>query len=433
MGKKLTRQDENKIRSILRENFEYYNLLSLKGKKEFFKRLIYFIKSKRFIGKEGLKITEEMLVLVGASAIQLTFGLQRYMIAHFKIIMMFPSTFHFRLLNKDLKGGASPKGTLWLSWEAFQHGYDVPDDKRNLGLHEMAHALKLNVLHGSNFDNTFASYIDEWDEVGTEEFEKMGDGASSFLRKYGGTNRMEFFAVAVEHFFEAPAEFQKELPDIYNHLCVLLNQNPLNDRGDFELTAGFIKKANLLRRKFPLPEKVKLSYAYHTFHWSYPIGFFGGIFGLIASQVYYDETLVSLIEIGWLILAAIVIGGIIQYPWLVRTKAWVMPYYLLYLFFGCAPIVCASLLILNYSVTVPGELIEVYDVKGSKRVSDKYIYLLKDNVFADHEEFRSYSIGRVNADMTSAVGIEYTFRKGVLGYWVLEHRHLILANKEEDS
>ena len=243
---------------------------------------------------------------------------------------------------------------------------------------------------------------------------------------------MEFFAVAVEHFFEAPAEFQKELPDIYNHLCVLLNQNPLNVRGDFELTSGFIKKANLMRRKFPLPEKIKISYEYLSVRWLYPFGFFGGISGLLLSIIFYDETLISLVEIGWLALAAVVVAGIIQYRWLVRTKVCAMPYYLLYLLFGCAPIICASLLGLNQAVTVPGELVEVYDVKGSQFVSGKFIYLLKDDVFADHEKFRSYNRSALSRAMINVVSIEYTFRKGVLGFWVLEQRRLFGPEKEEE-
>ena len=39
---RLTRHDQNKIRQILRGKFDYYNELSLKGKKKFFKRLISF-------------------------------------------------------------------------------------------------------------------------------------------------------------------------------------------------------------------------------------------------------------------------------------------------------------------------------------------------------------------------------------------------------
>lgn len=426
----LTRQDKNKIRSILKEHFPYYNALSLEGRKKFFKRLIHFIKSKRFYGKKGLTITEEMLILVGAAAIQLTFGLKRYMIAHFKVIMMFPSTFHFRLLNKDLKGAASAKGTLYLSWEAFQHGYEVSDDKRNLGLHEMAHALKLNVLAGDTFDAAFASYIEDWDEVSTKEFKNLKDGGASFLRKYGGTNRMEFFAVAVEHFFEAPEQFQKELPDVFNHLCVLLNQNPMNSRGDFELTSGFIKMANLKRRKFPLPEKIKLSYEYLNFHWTYPVSFFGFIFAFPIAKSLYDQTLVSSYVMAVLIIAILVVAGILQHSALVKSKVWSLQYYPIYLLFGCTPLVCVALLALNYSFTVPGQYTELHNVKFKRWIPGEVTYVLENSAHTDHEGFRKFETKNMKMASGEVVQLKLYFRKGLLGFWVLEGRELIRTEEE---
>ena len=433
MGSRLTRYDHNEIREILGEKFDYYNRLSVEGKKKFFSRLIHFVQSKRFFGKEGLDITTEIIVLVGASAIQLTFGLNKYRIAHFKNILMFPSTFHFRLINKDLKGGASPKGTLWLSWESFQHGYEVPDDKRNLGLHELSHALKLDVLGGYDFDEKFASYYAKWDQVSNTEFKKLKGGGVSFFRKYAGTNKMEFFAVAVEHFFEAPEAFQKELPDIYNHLCVLLNQNPINESGDFELTPEFIKKANLTRRKFPLPEKIKLSYEYHYFHWSYPLTAFAPIFGWSITKAYFDETLIGTSELATIIGVLTVIGGILQYPSLVRTKVWTY-WYPMYLFFGLAPMVGAGFLLFNFHVPISESrrevMTEVHEVIGGKIIKDASLYILRDNAFRDHEEFRSFH-GRYDLFPTKVTHIQFSFRNGFLGYRIIGARELLRTSKEE--
>jgi hypothetical protein len=430
MSGNLTRHDENKIRSILNEQFPYYHALSPQGRKKFFRRLIHFIKSKRFYGKEGLKITEEMLILVGASAIQLTFGLQRYVIAHFQVILMFPGTFHFKMLNQDLKGAASARGTLYLSWQAFQHGYKISDDKRNLGLHEMAHALKLNVLAGNRFDVAFASYFDEWEHVSTEEFNKLKDGGASFLRKYGGTNRMEFFAVAVEHFFEAPEEFQKELPDVFNHLCVLLNQNPMNSRGDFELTTSYIKQANLKRRKFPLPEKIKLGYKYHFYHWTYPITFFGFSLGLPICKSLYEQTLISSDVMTVLIVAIVIIAGILQYATLVKSNAWAVQYYPFYLLFGCAPLVCLVLFTLNYSITLPGQYAESHNVKFKRWIPGEVTYVFENSAHEDHQGFRTFKTQNMKMAKGEVVQVKLYFRKGLLGFWVLEGRELIRETKE---
>jgi hypothetical protein len=371
-----------------------------------------------------------MLILVGAAAIQLTFGLKRYMIAHFKVILMFPGTFHFKMLNQDLKGAASARGTLYLSWESFQHGYEVLDDKRNLGLHEMAHALKLNVLGGNTFDAAFASYFDDWEHVSTKEFKNLKDGGASFLRKYGGTNRMEFFAVAVEHFFEAPEEFQKELPDVFNHLCVLLNQNPMNSRGDFELTSGFIKMANLKRRKFPLPEKIKLSYEHQNFHWTYPVTFFGFSLGLPICKSLYEQTLVSSNVMAALIIATVIIAGILQYSTLVKSKAWALQYYPVYLLFGCAPLVCVVLFTLNYSITLPGQYDESHNVKFKTWNPGEVTYVLENSAHEDHQGFRTFKTQNMEVGAGEAVQVKLYFRRGLLGFWVLEGRALIRETKE---
>ncbi len=48
----------------------------------------------------------------------------------------------------------------------------------------------------------------------------------SDIRKYGGTNAVEFFAVASEYFFERPDLLKKKHPELYNMLVVCFMQNP---------------------------------------------------------------------------------------------------------------------------------------------------------------------------------------------------------------
>jgi len=150
--------------------------------------------------------------------VQLTFGLEYFDISHFTLIRIFPERFYFRLYEKYLKGGTSPSGVIFRSWKDFGEGFADPHDKYNLGLHEIAHALKINVTDGDHFDLKFAFYLDNWLDIGMREFKKMHKAGEHFLRAYAGTNMHEFFAVCVEHFFEVPEDFQAPLPSIYNHL-----------------------------------------------------------------------------------------------------------------------------------------------------------------------------------------------------------------------
>jgi len=44
---------------------------------------------------------------------------------------------------------------MMLSWKHVELGFMQPNDKYNLALHEMAHALKLSIKYSDNFDANF--------------------------------------------------------------------------------------------------------------------------------------------------------------------------------------------------------------------------------------------------------------------------------------
>jgi Mlc titration factor MtfA (ptsG expression regulator) len=54
--------------------------------------------------------------------------------------------------------------------------------------------------------------------------EAINDNHSD-IRKYGGTNQAEFFAVASEYFFERPDLLKKKHPELYRMLSECFNQN----------------------------------------------------------------------------------------------------------------------------------------------------------------------------------------------------------------
>ncbi|MFZ5552747.1 MAG: zinc-dependent peptidase [Bacteroidota bacterium] len=220
------------VDQVLRKN-NFYSELSLGGKKRFLFRTVNFMFDKEFVGMNGFTVTEEMKLLISASAVQLTWGLEEYKLHHYHTIRVFPDTFYSKMMNSYLKGGATKNGVVFLSWKDFVAGYATPDDKYNLGLHEMAHALKLDVLYGDYADDHMAENLESWLETAYPEFERIRSGQTSFLRDYAGTNMHEFFAVSVEHFFEVPAQFKEALPKLYEHLCYILRIDPLNKAGDF--------------------------------------------------------------------------------------------------------------------------------------------------------------------------------------------------------
>ncbi len=104
----------------------------------------------------------------------------------------------------------------------------MPNDARNVGLHEMAHALLLeNRTHDDGeYDFLDQKSMDYFLECAEAEHARAQQGEPGLLRAYAHTSPAEFFAVAVEVFFENPAAMLRESPRLYGALKALLNQDP---------------------------------------------------------------------------------------------------------------------------------------------------------------------------------------------------------------
>ena len=70
----------NRQQSILEHKFSFYNKLKKEEQAIFRHRLAIFINNKEFIGREGLKVDDEMKTLISATAVMLTFGFRNYRI-----------------------------------------------------------------------------------------------------------------------------------------------------------------------------------------------------------------------------------------------------------------------------------------------------------------------------------------------------------------
>ncbi|KAF0201517.1 MAG: hypothetical protein FD170_2675 [Bacteroidetes bacterium] len=229
------RRDQVLIDAVLNEKFRYYANLSPQGKNKFLARLSYVMKRVQFVGYAGLQITDEMRICVLFSQIQLTYGLNLFHFQRFKRYILYPESFYSRFFNRNLLGLTSGVGFVTLSWRDFQEGYLVPNDKYNLGLHEMAHALRLELLDYGDADSMLQRFSDQMDKKSLYERNMAFRGVPSILREYAFVNNEEFFSVCVEYFFEVPELLNQHKPEIYKLLCNLLNQNPLNAALDYRL------------------------------------------------------------------------------------------------------------------------------------------------------------------------------------------------------
>lgn len=217
-----------RVIDILEKYFSYYNKLSPQDQTKFGRKVVMFLYGKQFIPRNVAEVTIEAKVLIAASAVQLTFGLPDIYLRHFNKILVYTNDYYSSITKRYHKGEVNPRfGMIVLSWQSFIDGYINPIDSLNLGLHEMAHALRLeNIIRDEEFQFFDEELMEKFDEYARNACDIMAHEQKPFLRPYACTNAHEFFSVAVENFFERPLGLRQALPDIYYILSKLLNQDP---------------------------------------------------------------------------------------------------------------------------------------------------------------------------------------------------------------
>jgi len=111
-----------------------------------------FIAEKAFIGCAGLKVSEEMRVVIAAQACLLVLNRSMRHYDHVRQILVYPGAFIVQRTVTDgigvqqdqrqaLSGESWAQGQVILSWQDALEGAAVADDGRNVVLHEFAHQL----------------------------------------------------------------------------------------------------------------------------------------------------------------------------------------------------------------------------------------------------------------------------------------------------
>lgn len=218
-------------RSVIKRSFSFYNKLSERERKLFEHRVLNFISVKNFVGRQELAITEEMKLLISATAVMLTFGFRKYNLPIINTILVYPESFKSVINDNMHKGEVNPKlGILALSWKDFLEGFDINNDNLNLGIHEFGHAVHLNSHMRSDVSSQI--FIDNFKALKkylkNNEMKRQQLVSAKYFRAYAYTNEFEFVAVLIECFFETPEEFRSNFPNLYQHIKDMLNFNFAN-------------------------------------------------------------------------------------------------------------------------------------------------------------------------------------------------------------
>lgn len=384
---RVSRAGFKRMDGFLESYVDFYKQLSLEGRAKFIHRLELFVADKRFRPMNDFPLTEEHKWLLCSGAIMITFGLNEYMLRGIREIWVYPSEFYLSQIGKFLKGGAT-KNKVMLSWNNLKAGFADSEDALNLSIHEFAHAFELNLQRESDSDRRFLAYADVLEDIKSDAFTNLTSSDENTLRAYARTNRNEFFAVSMEYFFERPMYLFKTYPNLFVHLCVALNMNPLAIKTDYVLDDGFVDASNNDAGTVYIPSSVPKFLLNDRYQWpqyANIIGFFVALPITIALFVQFHEKALSFWYM-WLI------GGLGTAVFAYRryiSSGYMVGFTLTaYSFLGVAPMIMAVFMAVNTLWPAQGRTFEAWcEIHQIYPQSERVLLTANESLPFDHVKF----------------------------------------------
>jgi len=217
--------------AIIERNVEQYQGMSADQRAELQRLVKQFLHQKTFVGCGGLEITEEMRVTIAAQACLLLLGRPSRVYPGLHAVLVYPGAFLVPRnqvdaagvvteTRQDLLGESWGDGRVILSWEHVRRAGNEAEGTHNVVLHEFAHQLdsESGSTNGAPFLGSPERYR-SWSATLGRDFALLrrdtGWGYQGVLDPYGATDPAEFFAVAVEAYFELPHALAAHHPELY--------------------------------------------------------------------------------------------------------------------------------------------------------------------------------------------------------------------------
>lgn len=238
----------------------YFRNLSEQGQSRFLSRHKKLSEEIEIKGVDIL-ITKEIRDIIVSYFVQLTFGFENYFIGDYTIIHLYESSFVQRNNGDEREGKTMPRKIIALSWQSFSKSHLIPNDGENLGFYHLAQAMIHSYRNGISVDKNISSYYEKWGQIACEELlsKKPNEFFLTFKNEIYEGEFDYFFPLFIEWFFEKPTALKKLVPESYAHLCLLLNQDPLEITEDYKFSRTKHQKS---AKQFPIPKKIKTLFTY---------------------------------------------------------------------------------------------------------------------------------------------------------------------------
>ncbi len=231
-SKKKYTEFEPAWRIILNSKVRYYANLSEEMKLRFENLVVKFFTYTKVTGI-GFKVNDTDRLLVASSAVIPVMGISEfYSYPNIYEVLLYPDRFNPHNYDTEgndrnvlgMVGSGVMNGKMILSKVALYKGYEQ-DGTSNVGIHEFVHLID---MADGEIDGCPAALLDHqcsipWIDLVRKKMENIRKGDTD-INPYGATNKVEFFAVASEYFFQDPSAVKSKHPELYQFLSTFFRQ-----------------------------------------------------------------------------------------------------------------------------------------------------------------------------------------------------------------
>jgi hypothetical protein len=219
----------------LQQHVPFYAALDADAQARFERDVQIFIDEHSFEGIEGVTVTDDLRLGVAAGAALLLHGRPDWELEGTSSVLFYPDAFDDQYFGgdyADYDGMAHEQGPILLSARAVEESWADPTDGSNVVLHELAHLFDFKNEGADGIPSLLDPASEAaWQKLVRREMKRVRR-RQSLLRPYAATAPSEFFAVAVEVFFEQPGPLKEEHPELFNALRSFFALDPRKNRAE---------------------------------------------------------------------------------------------------------------------------------------------------------------------------------------------------------
>lgn len=208
---------DSAVRNIFEAQFPFYQKLEETEKKRFRNRTRMYMEAHDFMPQAMENFPEDIKAMIAACAVQITFGLDKFIFSKFERIILypqpfptpqFPDTFHASEIYEE-------DGVILFAAEQLAKGFLQPGQFYSIGLHEYAKVFMIQYP-----DHAYPKFAEDiWPTL-----ERISGISQEFIQKWINLDYIDPVAVSIAHFFCFPNKFKAELPEVYSSYAEIFNQ-----------------------------------------------------------------------------------------------------------------------------------------------------------------------------------------------------------------